>query len=1125
MSSSHSTSAAPARQRLGAALPRLTLCLLLAGLSCSLLGTPELARAALADIAQTPVSNSSAVKPNIMFILDDSGSMASDFMPDEIDNRNLYGFLSSQCNGLAFNPLHTYTPPLRADGTSYPAASFTATPVDGFDASLGTVDLRQRDYIYYTYSGSQAAMGWTYGTNGTVDTTTTFYRECTSAIDDKTSPGYSKFASVMMTDTSPQQQNYANWYAYYRTRQLLMRTAVGRAFQSLSLDFRVGFTVISDTSITGAKFLDVRDFDSTQKTSFYQKLYGAPIAGYTPLRGSLSKIGRYFGKAINGQGYDPMQYSCQRNFALLSTDGYWNAVSNENATYGPLKLDGVTEIGEQDATETRPRRDGTGSSTGGDSNSLADVAEYYWATDLRPDMANNVGATSTDTAKHQHLSTYSLGLGVRGTIAYDRNYLTQTSGDFADIKAGTKNWPIPEGTIASWSTGNATHVDDLWHAALNGRGQYFSALDPAALTEALSATLTDIAKVSRTGAAAAASTLTPVVGDDWVFLPSYTNMPSWQGDLRAFKFTIDSSGNISAPNTAAGQEVWSAAAKLDARTTARKIVFNANGTLADFTAAALTSAGLSTAFEGRCSSAATLLAQCSSLTTAARTKVTAANLVSFLAGDTSLYLNASSADDRVFRTRGSRLGDFVNASPVYVGKPPYKYADAGYASYVSAQASRTKVVYAASNDGMLHAFKVGADASDSTGGTELWAFIPSAVLPELWRLADTDYDSNHRYFVDATPNVADVYDGTRWRSILVGGLGAGGRSYYALDVTDPTSPTLLWEFSHANLGYTLSNPVITKNAAGTWVVAFTSGVNNVSPGDGVGRLYVVNAVTGALVTAVSTASGTTSTPSNLGRLNAWVNKDSNNTAERFYAGDMLGDMWRFDPDDKVPPSGSEAVLLGTARAANGAIQPIHGKPMLSEVKLGTTSTATAIVTWGTGRMLGNSDLLDTTTQSIYSVKDSLAATGLGVLRNTTAGLVQQTLNSARQIGTVQTVDWATQNGWYVDLNIASGERIALDGTPLATGVMAFASSVPSRVASAQGGGAYVYQFDLATGKVLNTPTQLPLLVGLGRIVSNNGKISALLTTQDQQTLLSASLESSTGSTGTIRRSAWRELMD
>jgi len=644
-------------------------------------------------------------------------------------------------------------------------------------------------------------------------------------------------------------------------------------------------------------------------------LYTAQTAeGFTPLRGALSKAGRYFANKITGQRVDPIQYSCQRNYALLSTDGYWNTGQSpypglETASYGPLKLDGSSIVGQQDGAEARPMKDSTSASGGGDSNSLADVAQYFWATDLRTDFANNVPATKRDPATHQHLNTFTVGLGVRGTLSYDRNYLTQPTGDYADIRDGLngKEWPVPLGTVsATPNATNATHIDDLWHAAVNGRGQYFSATNPQTLSDAIGTTLNEISKDAGSSAAASASSLTPVTGDNWVFLPSYSNSPNWYGDLRAFQFTTDAvTAGLIAPDTSKGKAVWSAKTRLDERNLIarpRRILFgNGAGALLDFTYANLATLKYNSDFDELCTGPRPL-SQCNRLSPAARDKATGENLVNFLRGDMQLQLGAAAPDNQVFRNRYSRLGDFVNAAPVYVAKPPFKYGDAGYSQFITDHANRTKMVYAPANDGLLHAFQVGENETDPVGGEELWAFVPRGVLPHLRRLADVAYDAAHTNLLDATPTIGDVYANGQWHTILVGGMGAGGRYYYALDITNPASPALLWEFSDANLGLTFGNPVITKDAKGTWLVAFTSGINNV--GDGRGRLYLVDALTGKLRASageIVTAAGDTTTPSNLGRLNAWVPSDADNTALRFYAGDMLGNLWRFDHDDRVAP--------------------------------------------------------------------------------------------------------------------------------------------------------------------------------------------------------------------------------
>ncbi|MDZ7858454.1 pilus assembly protein [Sphaerotilus sp.] len=1112
---------------------------LAAALACGAVSSPF---AQTVEIADGPLSATlSQVKPNIMFILDDSGSMGDAHMPDEAGVRDAdgnpgenYGYRSTHCNGLAFNPALPYRPPVRADGTLYPDASFTAAPNDGFNPAAGSTSLDGSVYYHYKNDKKLTPMSWAYKADGTIDRTTPFYKDCTQVITEPSD----QFIPVTLTTASDAalRQKYANWYAYYRTRRLLMRTATGEAFRSIGSEFRVGFTVISDSSVTSTSFLGIEDFTGTQRSSFYNLLYTAQTnGGFTPLRGALSKTGRYFANKFPGQK-DPIQYSCQRNYALLSTDGYWNSGMSgypglETSNYGPINLNG-TPVGQQDGAEERPMKDSTGTAGGGDSNSLADVAQYFWATDLRTDMPNNVPATKRDPATHQHLNTFTVGLGVQGILSYDRNYLTQLTGDFVDLKNGTKNWPVPTPTDVN-PQGDATHIDDLWHAAVNGRGQYFSATDPKTLSDAISTTLNEISKDAGSSAAASASSLTPVTGDNWVFLPSYSNSPTWHGDLRAFQFTTnaDTSGLI-APNTSSGTAVWSARDKLQARMNAaqfstRTVKFGSNtNQLIDFTYTNLLAQGKNVDFDNLCTASpvTTTLSHCDRLIDTARAKATGENLVNFLRGDMRLQMSATAPENQVFRDRKYVLGDFVNAAPVYVAKPPFKYADAGYTEFVKANETRRKMVYAAANDGMLHAFQVGSNENDATGGEELWAFVPKGVMSQLRRLADVGYDASHRNLLDATPTIGDIFAGGQWRTILVGGMGAGGRNYYALDITTPESPKLLWEFDDVNLGYTFGNPVITKDATGTWIVAFTSGLNNVTGNDGRGRLYLLDAFTGEKRSAgrgeIVTAAGNATTPNNLGRLNAWVPSDTDNTALRFYAGDMQGNLWRFDHDDLVAPAGVEATLLGQALGPDLRPQPITAKPVLTE--LFADNQPVTVVSFATGRLLNNGDLSTKEQQSVYSIRDTLDSTGLGPLRDPAARLVRQELNANRRVDEAKFVNWNTQNGWYVDLKETS-ERVALDGIPLGADLIAFASTVPNGDPCGNGGNSYLYQFQLSSGDVRDLGISDSLIVGVSRVMDSAGRVSAFFTKRDQSTELKAAGVSEGGPPKRVRRAAWREL--
>jgi type IV pilus assembly protein PilY1 len=314
-------------------------------------------------------------------------------------------------------------------------------------------------------------------------------------------------------DSTDERTNFANWYSYYRTRILMMKTAASRAFKNLDSTYRVGFMTIHNTSFgnnSTSTFLNLADFDSTQKTSWYSKLTAIDPSGGTPLRKALADVGRLYGGQFTSIT-DPVQYSCQQNFAILATDGYWNGAAG-------YQLNGSTAVGDQDgATSVScPSCDkGTYPSpnNGKTSNGLADVAYYYYHTDLRASMTDDVKPSGTnanedDVATWQHMTTFTVGLGINGLLRYAEDYKSGGSTDYTNIKQGTLAWPkAVEDT--------ATAVDDLWHAAVNGRGTYFSAQEPQSLATGLGKALATIQATIGAAAAAATSNLQPVAGDNY----------------------------------------------------------------------------------------------------------------------------------------------------------------------------------------------------------------------------------------------------------------------------------------------------------------------------------------------------------------------------------------------------------------------------------------------------------------------------------------------------------------------------------------------------------------------------------------------------------------------------------
>jgi type IV pilus assembly protein PilY1 len=361
-------------------------------------------------------------------------------------------------------------------------------------------------------------------------------------------------------------------------------------------------------------------------------------------------------------------------------------------------------------------------------------------------------------------------------------------------------------------------------------------------------------------------------------------------------------------------------------------------------------------------------------------------------------------------------------------------------------------------------------------------------MPNLYKLADKSYGdvllALHQYSVNATPAVGDICvsgcgaAGATWRTILVGGLGRGGRGYYALDITNPAAPVVLWEFTDTNLGYSYGNPIITKQKDGRWVVLVTSGYHNISPGDGVGRLYVLDAVTGAKIREISTGVGSASDASGLARINAWVARGMyDNTSLRVYGGDLRGNLWRFDINGDVGATGYDAQLLASLKNAAGQEQPITTRPELGNIN-GYT-----VVFVGTGRYLGSNDQTNTNQQSLYAVKDTLSTTSYNNPR-TLPGFVQQTVGEIAcpsdlplacstatdptKTVTRNTVNFAKDNGWYLDFQNISpnvGERVNNDPI-LLFGTLLITSNVPDATPCSAGGHSFRYFLDYRTGGAL-----------------------------------------------------------
>ncbi|MDW5417904.1 PilC/PilY family type IV pilus protein [Iodobacter sp. CM08] len=919
--------------------------------------------------ADKPLSTltSGDVKPNIMFTIDDSGSMAWTHMPDSVggygtlttaypDLLSKVGYRASLCNGVYYNPAITYQAPKNANGTSMPDATFTAAWYNGF--SSGSTTTHNLSNAFFAYDNTTS-----YG-RGTSTSVQAFYwalksgvtfnsgnpgPQCaevpSGSIDTNSAATTTSWTKVRIPDTSltaaeqtAQKTNFANWFSYYRTRLLMMKSSAGLAFSNIDTRYRVGFSRIGRLKVgdySSGIFLNINDYDGTQKSAWYSRLYGTTTGpDGTPLKLALQAIGEIYAGSLPSGVTDPIQYTCQQNFEILTTDGYWNATGDS------------VSVGNTDSSSgiPRPMLDGANQS-----NNLADVAMKYFKTDLRTNMANNVpGVLAFDTGPEgrQMMRTYTLGMGMNGTLKYVSDYETNgdaSVNDYVGLKSGTKNWPTVTGETL-------TTIDDLWHAGVNGGGKFFSARDPNAVSSSLQSALNDISARLGSVGAPDVSNAFMTAADNKVYNSSYKTR-DWTGDVLARSVDVTSS-------TFTTTALWSAQDLLATRNLSSnpRAIYSCTGSCTSFTTFNATTYASNTDITAGVNS----LKTANSLNAAQIAAIDGTKLVNYLRGDQSNEPTTAAPDlaltTALFRQRTKTLGSIIHGGVSYVKKSEKAYADAGYGAFSRTNLSRRAMLYSPANDGMLHAF-------DATTGQEIWAFIPPSLLPSMWKQADRNYDSNFQYFVDGSPTIADIYAGG-WKTILIGGLRGGGGEYYAIDITNPsaTVPAApLWSFKDSKLGKTYGFPVVGK-IAGQWKVLLSSGYDN---SDNKGYVFVLDANTGALEKTFTTSCTATDGTCGISKIGAlFTESDVDDTIKMAYAGDLAGNLWRFD----VNGAGGAAVLVATTGTST-LRQPISSAPLIKEVPAykNVGGIAAHYVNFGTGRFLNQNDMSTIDTQTIYGL--------------------------------------------------------------------------------------------------------------------------------------------------------------
>jgi type IV pilus assembly protein PilY1 len=433
-------------------------------------------------------------------------------------------------------------------------------------------------------------------------------------------------------------------------------------------------------------------------------------------------------------------------------------------------------------------------------------------------------------------------------------------------------------------------------------------------------------------------------------------------------------------------------------------------------------------------------------------------------------IRSATAADRVFRNRTHLtkvkpfvgvqpdpwvLGDIVHSDPRYVSNENYGYdklstANGGnkYNAFVAGNANRRKMIYVGANDGMLHGFDASASGADA--GKEILAYVPNAVYSGLNALSSPSY--SHQYLVDGSPRVGPAYFSGAWHTMLVGTTGAGGKAVFGLDITDPDNfggSNVLWEISDTqsptandlttdtttlrgfanNMGYTLPQASIVKMHDGSWGAIVANGyasVNNLAV------LYIIDVQTGNIIAAIDTKAGSSGNPNGLSTPIA-VDTDSDRIVDSIYAGDLLGNMWKFDVTSSNPnqwkvaygTTGEPAPLFvacADKNSCDATRQPITAKPQVGGV--GTNQPTGVIVYFGTGKYFETIDnnVTNAQTQTFYGIWDNNTTVAKTDLQAQTITQVVTAYGFNLRATTNNTVNYPTQKGWYMELP-SVGERV------------------------------------------------------------------------------------------------------
>lgn len=999
--------------------------------------------------------------------VDDTGNDC--YVADE----NSWRFRCSSFNKLYYDPAVVYAPwvGVRSDGMAYSAVPINtqAAPLDPFDANSPTVNLESPESF--------------------TEIDKFRYFQC-----GRNPSGTGPFELVPNSEVeigvgSSELSNFYNWFVYHRSRHLRAKALLGKFIESQT-GTNIGlvrFNFSSSPSLPAEEMN--QSVEEDEKLALLNALYSTNpnqlpgavefIMERSPLHKRYIETARYLecsggdsdvfpGLNLGSPGSPncpaetgPAGGVCQANHIIVATDAFVDRFPFSG-------FSGGAGFGNEDG-DNDTLFDG-GAFADSFSRTFSDIAISFYEDDLLG-AADEVPVEPVDRDRyptdspelepedtlHQHIKTH--------VITYD---VTFSDPDPAPPNPALSLTNKPSDPMASFPWSNRLETDfgllqDLVHAAYSGRGQYIDT------TKSSTSELDNLTQAIATGV----GSTTPVAintqsaEQSAVLYRTFYDSSSISGDVVAQRINPD--GTLEEDSNGDPVFMWSAAEQIDDQLGPDEDNFLTGRNIITYFGVDIVNPGRRFIFSG----ANSIEPSQQSLLNLPLPAV-GENRLNYLRGDT----ENESPDGDNFRIRPettstgggvihfAKLGTVANAAPIFVGTPPASGRFGGlwpstpgrtYFDFQTDNADRDPSLLVAANDGMFHVF----DADD---GSERFAYVPEIIFDQLSKLTDPDY--KHQYYVDSTPSVNDAYlNGSCsglspcWNTVVIGGLGAGGQGYYAIDITDPGNfssedsarDQVMWEFGQdddpgpngaidSDLGLSFGRPLIAMSNVDDgvgnqrWVAVFGNGYNSGSTtGNAIIYMLFIDGGRDGVwsptdFVKIDLGEGGVvapfTTPNGIADVRA-IDIDGNGTIDRLYAGDMRGNLHVVDVSDNNVNSWrtSNFILFEAEYSGTGQPQPITTRP----VAVRNQNAPGFTVVFTTGSYFTKSDSTNTDIQSIYGIWDdgtsttTISASDLQEqeLSNetTTDGLeVRIVTDNPVTLGTAGTVN-NEYRGWFIDFDV------------------------------------------------------------------------------------------------------------